>query len=182
MNISRRCRLLTRCVSLLLITLACGSVFAQDDMFIKEFLLKEDQWPRYAREQRSLTIEGRSRSMTRLRLTMQQCDLTFRPTGGVEFNRQQDDSNIVRLRGKLTHEDGEDGDLYFAVDRFEHLPSLETELEKLRDLKNDGAVEPLYELARRFEQYGRFYEDDALLNHAEELYVEGLRTESSMLT
>ncbi|QDU78760.1 hypothetical protein Pla110_04640 [Polystyrenella longa] len=165
----------------------CGPVFLQaaedeistDDMFVEDLLLMEDQWPYWAKQGEDITVEGRFKTMTRLNMTLQQSDLPFKPATGIEFNREHKDSNIVRLRGALTYDESEN--LFFRVSRFEHLRSLEEEDRQQNLQPGSSASEAFYNLARRFQNYGRFYEENDLLARAEELYTGGLQTERKQL-
>ncbi|MCA9041525.1 MAG: hypothetical protein KDA65_14325 [Planctomycetaceae bacterium] len=172
-----------RCRRIFFYSLFCGfavwPVFAvsgaEGEMFVEEFLLLEDQWPLWAEQEKVLSVEGRFKTMTRRSMTLQQSELSFKPINGLEFDRSQSDSDIVRARGVFRRD--EDKELFFEVNRLEHLPSLEAE-EKLQNLKVDvAAPEAFYHQARRYYEYGRFYEEDEFLKRADELYASGLETE-----
>ncbi|MEZ6049125.1 MAG: hypothetical protein R3C11_26825 [Planctomycetaceae bacterium] len=159
-----------------------GSLPAAEDeevMFIREFLLLEDQWEYWKELETPLIVEGEVKSLTRLRLTFQQCDLVFKPEANLEFDRKGTTSNLVRVQGKL--ETDLNQELIFEVEKFEPLPDLEEQVELQRLEVGKAAPEAFYEMAARFRKYGEFYENDLLLKRADELFSNGLRTEKNLI-
>lgn len=166
---------MTHTIATLLLVLACPAASgpAVEPLDVQELMARKAEWPKLAREQTTISLEGRFAARTGKLLRLQNCDLVFRVNSGVLIPRLRNDRN-VEVIGYLK-DNGKQID--FIVQRIGESPSdLENLVARRKALSKDDAA-PWFELADHAARRAAFYEDSVLLRESRETVKQGFAIE-----
>ncbi|MEX1228629.1 MAG: hypothetical protein WEB58_00215 [Planctomycetaceae bacterium] len=151
---------------LLLFVFGASAASAADPEFIADFMKREKEWDKLINV--TVSVEGRYASISAKRISLQNCDLTFR---SIKPLAKPTDSDAVEVIGHLTRE----GDRYvFVVSRIVDLPSELFRYERMISKIDPRNPQDWHELGLWAKQRGEYYDDASLIQKSKTAFAKEL--------
>jgi len=139
---------------------------------VPDFVAARDKWSQFAVSRQALTIQGRAKSVSKLSVRFEGCNLRFRFAKGFKLRKRpaktknvEVDGFVVRKEGRLT---------FFIVQIRERPSDLETFRKRLGMLRADQPP-GWYVLGSWASKRAEFYKDEELAKRAQQTYLTGIR-------